>query len=278
MTNEFKKTLKQAGPSTPVSVIGLSEVPNAGDKFMAFPTDKQAREIALKRKLAKEETKRQGTSAMSLEDLYNRAQEGEIQDINIIVKADTNGSAEAIKSSLDKLSTDKIRIHVIHCTSGAITESDIMLASASHAIIYGFNVRPSSLIQQKAEEEKVEIRLHRIIYDLLNEMQDAMKGMLKKEQVEKVLGQAEVRSLIKVSKVGTIAGCYVTSGLIKSNSLIRLLRNGIVVYEGKLGSLRRFKDDVKEVKEGFECGLTIENYNDLKELDIVESYEMVDKD
>ena len=153
-----------------------------------------------------------------------------------------------------------------------------MLASASHAIIYGFNVRPSSLIQQKAEEEKVEIRLHRIIYDLLNEMQDAMKGMLKKEQVEKVLGQAEVRSLIKVSKVGTIAGCYVTSGLIKSNSLIRLLRNGIVVYEGKLGSLRRFKDDVKEVKEGFECGLTIENYNDLKELDIVESYEMVDKD
>ena len=278
MTNEFKKTLKQAGPSTPVSVIGLSEVPNAGDKFMAFPTDKQAREIALKRKLAKEETKRQGTSAMSLEDLYNRAQEGEIQDINIIVKADTNGSAEAIKSSLDKLSTDKIRIHVIHCTSGAITESDIMLASASHAIIYGFNVRPSSLIQQKAEEEKVEIRLHRIIYDLLNEMQDAMKGMLKKEQVEKVLGQAEVRSLIKVSKIGTIAGCYVTSGLIKSNSLIRLLRNGIVVYEGKLGSLRRFKDDVKEVKEGFECGLTIENYNDLKELDIVESYEMVDKD
>ncbi|MDD7316825.1 MAG: translation initiation factor IF-2 [Bacillales bacterium] len=278
MTNEFKKTLKQAGPSTPVSVIGLSEVPNAGDKFMAFPTDKQAREIALKRKLAKEETKRQGTSAMSLEDLYNRAQEGEIQDINIIVKADTNGSAEAIKSSLDKLSTDKIRIHVIHCTSGAITESDIMLASASHAVIYGFNVRPSSLIQQKAEEEKVEIRLHRIIYDLLNEMQDAMKGMLKKEQVEKVLGQAEVRSLIKVSKVGTIAGCYVTSGLIKSNSLIRLLRNGIVVYEGKLGSLRRFKDDVKEVKEGFECGLTIENYNDLKEFDIVESYEMVDKD
>ncbi|MCQ3035805.1 MAG: translation initiation factor IF-2 [Bacilli bacterium] len=278
MTNEFKKILKQAGPSTPVSVIGLSEVPNAGDKFMAFPTDKQAREIAEKRRLAKEATERQGTSAMSLDDLYNRIHEGEVQDINLIVKADTNGSAEAVKSSLDKLSNDQVRIHVIHCTSGAITESDIMLASASHAIIYGFNVRPSSMIQQKAEQEKVEIRLHRIIYDLLNEMQDAMKGMLKKEQVEQVLGQAEVRSLIKISKVGTIAGSYVTSGIIKAGCQVRLLRNGIVTYEGKLGSLRRFKDDVREVKEGFECGLTIENFNDLKELDIVEAYEMVDKE
>ena len=278
MTNEYKKIVKEAKPSTPVSVIGLAEVPNAGDKFMAFPTEKQAKDIAFKRALAKKEAEQSMSSAGSLEDLYNRINEGLVQDINIIVKADTTGSAEAIKASLEKLSNDQVKLHIIHCSSGAITESDIMLASASGAIIYGFNVRPSSMISSKAEAEKVEIRLHRIIYDLLNEMSDAMKGMLKKEQVEKVMGQAEVRSLIKISKVGTVAGSYVTFGTIKNGSAMRLLRNGIVTYEGKISSLRRFKDDVKEVKEGFECGITIENYNDLKELDIIETYEMVDKE
>ncbi len=277
MTNEHKKIVKSAPPSTPVCVIGLSEVPNAGDHFMAFPTEKQARDIAFKRALIKQEEVRASQKGMSLDELYKRIHEGETETVNIIVKADTTGSAEAIKSSLEKLSNDQVKLNIIHCTSGAISDSDIMLASASNAIIYGFNIRPSSLIAQKAEQEKVEIRLHRIIYDLLNEMEDAMKGMLKKETVEKITGQAEVRSLIKISKIGTIAGCYVTSGVIKANSSMRLIRSGVIVYEGKIKSLKRFKDDAKEVKEGFECGINIENYNDLKEQDIIEGYEMVEK-
>ncbi len=277
MTNEYKKIVKVALPSTPVSVIGLSEVPNAGDHFMAFPSEKQARDIAMKRALIKKQEELNSSGGASLDDLFNRIHEGEISIVNIIVKADTTGSAEAIKSSLMKLNNDQVKLNIIHCTAGAISDSDIMLASASGAIIYGFNVRPSSLISQKAEQEKVEIRLHRIIYDLLNEMESAMKGMLKKEKIESVTGQAEVRSLIKISKVGTVAGCYVTSGVIKANSSVRILRNGVITYEGKIKSLKRFKDDAKEVKEGFECGINIENFNDLKELDIIEGYEMVEK-
>lgn len=278
MTNEYKKIVKVATPSTPVSVIGLSEVPNAGDHFMAFPTEKQAKEIAFKRQLIKKQEEQNASGGMTLDDLYNRIHEGETQIVNLIVKADTTGSAEAIKSSLVKLCNEQVKLNIIHCTAGAITDSDIMLASASGAIIYGFNVRPSSLISQKAEQQKVEIRLYRIIYDLLNEMEAAMKGMLKKEIVERVTGQAEVRSLIKISKIGTVAGCYVTSGTIKSNSLIRLIRDGIIVYEGKIKSLKRFKDDAKEVKEGFECGINIENFNDIRENDIIEGYEMVEKE
>ena len=278
MTNEHKKIVKTAVPATPVSVIGLSEVPNAGDHFMAFPTEKQARDIAFKRALIKKQEEQNQSGGASLDDLFNRIHEGEVQTVNIIIKADTTGSAEAIKASLNKLSNDQVKIHIVHSAAGAISDSDIMLASASGAIIYGFNIRPSAAISQKAEAEKVEIRLHRIIYDLLNEMEAAMKGMLKKEKVEEITGQAEVRSLIKISKIGTIAGCYVTSGCIKSNSLIRLIRNGVVVYEGKIKSLKRFKDDAKEVKEGFECGINIEDYNDLKEQDIIEGYEMVEKD
>ncbi len=278
MTNEYKKTMKSAGPSTPVSVIGLSEVPNAGDHFMAFKTEKQAKDIAFKRALIKKENENASKGAVSLDELFDKIKEGNMQTVNIVIKADTTGSAEAVKSSLEKLSNDQVKINIIHCSAGAISDSDIMLASASGAIIYGFNVRPSAMISQKAEAEKVEIRLHRIIYDLLNEMSDAMKGMLKKEKVESVTGQAEVRSLIKISKIGTIAGCYVTSGVIKANSKMRLIRNGVVVYEGKIKSLKRFKDDAKEVKEGFECGINIENFNDLKEADIIEGYEMVEKD
>ena len=278
MTNEYKKIVKVASPSTPVSVIGLSEVPNAGDHFMAFPTEKQAKEIAFKRQLIKKQEEQNASGGMTLDDLYNRIHEGETQIVNLIVKADTTGSAEAIKSSLVKLCNEQVKLNIIHCTAGAITDSDIMLASASGAIIYGFNVRPSSLISQKAEQQKVEIRLYRIIYDLLNEMEAAMKGMLKKEIVERVTGQAEVRSLIKISKIGTVAGCYVTSGSIKANSLIRLIRDGIIVYEGKIKSLKRFKDDAKEVKEGFECGINIENFNDILENDIIEGYEMVEKE
>lgn len=279
MTNEYKKIVKEAKPSTPVSVIGLSEVPNAGDKFMAFPTEKQAKDIALKRAQAKKAETQSSQAAASLERIYSRITDsnGEVQEINIVLKADTTGSAEAVKASLDKLSNDQIHINVIHSSAGAITNNDVMLASASGAIIYGFNVRPTAMVSAKAEEAKVEIRLHRIIYALIEEMEAAIKGMYKKEQVESILGQAEVRTLIKISKVGTVAGSYVTSGLIKAGSLIRLLRDGVVTYEGKLSSLRRFKDDVKEVKEGFECGITIENFNDLKEGDIIEAYEMVEK-
>ena len=280
MTNEYKKIVKEAKPSTPVSVIGLSEVPNAGDKFMAFPTEKQAKDIATKRALAKKAEDQSAQAAASLEKIYSRITEhqGEVQEVNIVLKADTTGSAEAVKASLSKLSNDQVHINVIHSSAGAITNNDVMLASASNAIIYGFNVRPTAMVSAKAEEAGVEIRLHRIIYALIEEMEAAMKGMYKKEKVESILGQAEVRTLIKISKIGTVAGSYVTSGLIKAGCLVRVLRNGVIVYEGKLGSLKRFKDDAKEVKEGFECGITIENFNDLKEQDVIEAYEMVEKE
>jgi translation initiation factor IF-2 len=276
MTNEFKKVLQTATPSTPVAVIGLSEVPLAGDRFMAFAQESEAKEIALKRKLIKEAKERNATSAASLEDLFARAHEGEIQTINIIIKADSTGSAEAVKSSLEKLSTENIKINIVRATSGAITEGDVLLASASKAIIYGFNVRPDSKTRAKAAEEKIDIRLHRIIYALIEEIQAAMKGMLAPTFIEKVTGQADVRKLFKVSKLGTIAGCMIVDGLMKSGSLVRVLREGVVVYEGKLSSLQRGKDAAKEVKAGFECGMMDDGYNDILEGDIIEGYEMVE--
>ena len=277
MTNEFRKVLQTATPSTPVSVIGLSEVPLAGDRFMAFSEESEARSIATKRKLLKEQAERNKTSAASLDDLFNLAKEGEVQNLNIIVKADSTGSAEAVKASLEKLTTEKIRINIVRASSGAITESDVLLAGASHAIIYGFNVRPDAKTRAKADEEKVEIRLHRIIYALIEEIQAAMKGMLAPTMVEKVLGQAEIRKLFKVSKLGTIAGCMVVDGSIKATAGVRVIRDGIVVYEGKLASLQREKDTVKEVKNGYECGMLIENFNDIKENDIIECFEMVEQ-
>ena len=277
MTNEFKKVLQVATPSTPVSVIGLAEVPLAGDHFMAFPSEAEAREIALKRKMIKDATEKNKSSAASLEDLFNKAKEGQKQNINIIIKADSTGSAEAVKGSLEKLSNDDVKINIVRATSGAITESDVLLASASKAIIYGFNVRPDSKTRAKAEEEHIEIRLHRIIYALIEEIQAAMKGMLAPTMVESVTGQAEVRRLFKVSKLGTIAGCMIVEGSIKNASLIRVLRNGIIVFEGKIASLQREKDSVKEVKSGYECGILIENFNDVKEGDIIEGYEMVEQ-
>ncbi|HPS18779.1 MAG TPA: translation initiation factor IF-2 [Bacilli bacterium] len=248
MTNEYRKTLLEAAPSTPVSVIGLGEVPLAGDRFMAFSQESEAREIAMKRRRIKEARDRLSSGGASLDDLYNRIHEGEVQSLNIIIKADSTGSAEAVKSSLEKLSNDQIKINIVRATSGAITESDVLLASASKAIIYGFNVRPSAVTRAKAEEEKVEIRLHRIIYALIEEIQAAMKGMLAPIMVEKITGQAEIRRLFKVSKIGTIAGCMVTDGLIRANSKMRLIREGIVIYEGKISSLQREKDQAKEVK------------------------------
>ena len=279
MTNEFKQVIKEVGPGTPCSVIGLSEVPLAGDRFMAFPTEKQAKDIAEKRKLKKVQEERAASNGVSsLDDLYSKISEGQLAQINIVLKTDSTGSAEAVKGALEKLNNEQVKVNVIRAAAGAITESDILLASASDAIIYGFNVRPSAMIRKKAEEEKVEIRLHRIIYALTEEMEDAIKGKMKKEEFEVVTGQAEVRNIFKISKVGEIAGCMVTDGVIKINSKCRVLRDGAIVYEGQIDSLKRFKDDAKEVKQGYECGLRVSNYNDIHDGDIIECYEMKEKE
>lgn len=277
MSNEYGKVVHAAAPSCPVSVTGLSAVPTAGDRFMAFPSEKEAKAIAEKRALVNQEKQRGANTAMNLDDLNNLVNAGKIQDINVIVKADTDGSAQALKASLEKLSNDKVRVKVIEAEAGAISDNDVLLASASHAIIYGFNIRPEARIRDKAAEEHVEIRLHKIIYELLDEMSAAMKGLYKTEMVENVSGQVEVRHLYKITHVGTIAGCYVTSGSLLSESKVRLIREGRVIYDGKLASLKRFKDDVKEVKQGYECGLSIANFNDLKEGDIIEGYSLVEK-
>lgn len=272
LRDDLGRQLSEAGPSTPVEVSGLQDVPVAGDKFMAFESEKMARDIAIKRKEAKILAERKVTSANTLESFM--ATSGEHQTINVIVKADVQGSAEAVKSALEKLKVEDVSVNVIASYAGAITESDVLLASASHAIIYGFNVRPDAVVRKKAIEEGVDIRLHNIIYNLLEEMEAAMKGMLKPIYKEVVTGQAEVRQTFKVGKTGVIAGCYITLGYIKANAKVRLIRTGIVVYEGQLSSLKRFKDDVKEVKEGYECGMMIAGYNDIKEADIIEGYEM----
>lgn len=274
MLDDKGRVIKEALPGTPVEITGLNEVPVAGDKFMVFETEKQARSVGETRMKAKIEKDRNSGAALSLDDLYSQIKEGQIIDLNIIVKADVQGTAEAVKASLEKIDVDGVRVNVIRSTVGAISESDVILASASQAIIYGFNVRPDAKVRNKAEEENVEIRLHNVIYKMVEEIETAMKGMLAPEYHEVITGQAEIRQVIKASKIGNIAGCYVTDGSIKRNCGIRLIRDGIVVYEGKLASLRRFKDDVKEVNAGFECGLNIENYNDIKEGDIIEGYVM----
>ena len=276
MVNEYRKVLKVAGPATPVVVTGIEGVPQAGDRFMAYEDEKIARNIASKRALKTRNEEMQKTSAMTLNDLYDQIHNGEVKNINLIIRADVQGSVEAIKSSLEKLDIEGIKINIIRATAGSITQSDVLLASASNAIIYGFNVRPDAAVRQKAEEEKVEIRLHSIIYALIEELEEAMKGLQKPIEQEVVLGSAEIRSLFKASKVGTIAGAYVVSGILKREAGIRLIRDGIVIYTGKLGSLKRFKDDVSKVAMGFECGFTIENFNDIKEGDIVEAYEIVE--
>ena len=274
LVDDRGREIKAAGPATPVEITGLNDVPEAGDKFMVFETEKEARHVGEERAQKKIEEERNSTSAMSLDDLFSQMKSSEVVDLNIIVKADVNGTAEAVKSSLEKIDVEGARVNVIRSTVGAISESDILLASASKAIIYGFNVRPDANVRRKADEEGVEIRLHQVIYKMVEEIEAAMKGMLAPEMEEVVTGQAEIRHIYKVSKIGNIAGCYVTDGSIKRDCGIRLIREGIIVYEGKLASLKRFKDDAKEVNQGYECGLTIENYNDIKEGDIVEGYVM----
>lgn len=255
-------------PSMAVVVTGLDDVPFAGDKFMALSSEKEAREISEQR-TSRTKDKLNAASKKTLEELFRSKDDA--KELNLIVKADLQGSAEALKQSLEKIKVDDFKVNVIRCSVGAITDTDIILASASNAIVLGFNVRSTAAVRQTAAEKGVEIRLYSIIYKLLEDIEAALKGMLEPEYEEVVIGQAEVRNTFKISKVGTVAGCYVTDGVIQSNSLVRIIRDGIVVYEGKMASLKRFKDDAKEVKYGYECGITIENFNDIKEGDIIEA-------
>jgi translation initiation factor IF-2 len=274
MVNDTGRRVKEAGPSTPVEITGLHEVPQAGDRFMVFEDEKKARQIAEARAQKQLMEQRSMKARVSLDDLFEQIKQGEMKELNIIVKADVQGSVEALVAALQKIDVEGVRVKIIHAAVGAITESDILLATTSNAIVIGFNVRPDSNAKRVAESEKVDIRLHRIIYKVIEEIEAAMKGMLDPEYEEKVIGQAEVRKTFKVSKVGTIAGCYVTDGKITRDSKVRLIRQGIVIYEGEIDSLKRFKDDVKEVMQGYECGLTIKNFNDIKEGDIIEAYIM----
>ncbi len=273
MVDDLGQEIKTALPSTPVEIIGLASVPTAGDIFKVFTSSKKARQIADVRNQARVLEERNVSSALSLDDLARQIEEGEIQTINAIVKADVQGSAEAVRASLEKIEVASVKVNVIRSTAGAITESDVMLAAASNAVIYGFNVRPSAAVRKKAVDEGVDIRLHNIIYKVLEEMEAAMKGMLAPVFEEVIIGQAEVRQTYKVSKIGTIAGVIISEGCLKRDCGVRLIREGIVIYDGKLGSLKRFENDVKEVTTGYECGVTIENFNDIKEGDIFEGFE-----
>ena len=272
MTNDLGQEIEEALPGTPVEIIGLDDIPVAGENFKVFADDKDARAVAQARNRQKIEQERNASSAMSLDDLKAQIDAGDIKEIPVIVKSDVTGTAEAVASSLSKINVDGVKVNVIRHAAGTINESDVILASVSNAVIYGFNVRPDANVKKKAAEEKVEIRLHNIIYKAVEEMEAAMKGMLAPVYEEVTTGQAEVRKTYKVSKIGTIAGCMVTEGKIVKDCKVRLIRDGIVIYTGKLASLKRFENDAKEVAEGYECGLTIENYNDIKEMDIVEGF------
>ncbi len=271
MVNDLGRRVKEVGPSTPVEVTGLNDVPQAGDQFQVFADERKARQIGEARMSRQREESRSENSKVSLDDLFEQIQQGEVKDINIIIKADVQGSVEAMKGSLEKIDVEGVKVNIIHTGVGAIAESDIILASASNAIVIGFNVRPDMNAKRIAEAEKVDIRLHRVIYDAIDEIEAAMKGMLDPEFEEKVIGQVEVRTTFKVSKIGTIAGSYVTDGKISRDSTVRLIRDGIVIYEGAINALKRFKDDAKEVMSGYECGITLENFNDIKEGDIIEA-------
>ena len=275
LKNDKGEEITEAYPSQPVEITGLNNTPSAGDKFMAFETEKQARSIGEARK-EEEHLKQNAKGTVSLEDIFAKIQEG-VKEINVIVKADVNGSSEAVKNSLEKIEVEGVKVKVLRSSVGAITESDIVLANASNAIIIGFNIRPNNTIKDYAKEKGVEIRLYDIIYKAVEDMEAAMKGMLDPEYEEKVIGSAEVRQLFKFSKVGTIAGSYVLDGIIKSNSKVRIIRDSVVIYDGEINSIQREKDSAKEVKKGLECGITINNFNDIKVGDVIEAYEMVEK-
>ena len=274
MINDRNKNINVAKPSTPVEITGLQDVPNAGDRFVVFGDEKTARQIGEKRQQQYIETTRQASSAVSLDTLFEQMKQGEMKDLNIIIKADVQGSLEALAMSLAKIDVEGVNVRIIHTGVGAINESDITLAVASNAVVIGFNVRPDGNAKQMAQTEQVDIRLHSIIYKVIEEIEAAMTGLLDPEFVEKVIGLAEVRQVYKVSKIGTIAGAYVTEGKVSRDGKVRVIRDSVVIYEGEIDTLRRFKDDVKEVQSGYECGMTVENFNDIKEGDVFEVYIM----
>ena len=274
MINDRSKNIQTAKPSTPVEITGLQDVPNAGDRFVVFGDEKTARQIGEKRQQQYIETTRQANSAASLDTLFEQMKQGEMKDLNIIIKADVQGSVEALAMSLAKIDVEGVNVRIIHTGVGAINESDITLAVASSAVVIGFNVRPDNNAKQMAQTEQVDIRLHSIIYKVIEEIEAAMTGLLDPEFVEKVIGLAEVRQVYKVSKIGTIAGAYVTEGKVSRDGKVRVIRDSVVIYEGEIDTLRRFKDDVKEVQSGYECGMTVENFNDIKEGDVFEVYIM----
>ncbi|HAC2231371.1 TPA_asm: translation initiation factor IF-2 [Listeria monocytogenes] len=274
MVNDLGRRVKKVGPSTPVEITGLNDVPQAGDRFVVFEDEKTARNIGETRASRALVAQRSATNRVSLDNLFEHMKAGEMKEVNVIIKADVQGSVEALAASLRKIDVEGVNVKIIHTAVGAINESDITLAAASNAIVIGFNVRPTAQAREAAENESVDIRLHRVIYKAIDEIEAAMKGMLEPEFQEKIIGQAQVRQTINVSKVGTIAGCYVTDGKITRDSGVRIIRDGIVVFEGEIATLKRFKDDAKEVAKGYECGITVQNFNDIKEDDVIEAYVM----
>ncbi|MCY1038175.1 translation initiation factor IF-2 [Staphylococcus nepalensis] len=276
MVNDLGQRIKSANPSTPVEITGIHDVPQAGDRFVVFKDEKQARRIGEARHETNVLQQRQESKSVSLDNLFEQMKQGEMKDLNVIIKGDVQGSVEALAASLMKIEVEGVNVRIIHTAVGAINESDVTLANASNGIIIGFNVRPDSGAKRAAEAEGVDMRLHRVIYSVIEEIEAAMKGLLDPEYEEQIIGQAEVRQTFKVSKVGTIAGSYVTDGKITRNAGVRVIRDGIVQFEGELDTLKRYKDDAKEVAQGYECGITIEKYNDLKEGDIIEAFEMVE--
>ena len=275
MQDERGHIVKEAGPSTPVSILGLDGAPQAGDKFVVMEDEREAKDIASKRTQLQREQSVRTQRHITLDEIGRRIALGDFKELNIILKGDVDGSVEALTDSFQKLSTEEIQVNILHKGVGAITESDVLLASASDAIIIGFNVRPAGNARQVADQEEIDIRTYSIIYDAINDLKDAMEGMLSPVMKEEITGTAEIRETFKISKVGTIAGCMVTTGKIYRTSGIRLIRDGVVVFTGELDSLKRFKDDVKEVSKGYDCGLQVKNYNDIKEGDIVEAYQEV---
>jgi len=276
MVSDMGQRIKSAGPSVPVEITGINDVPEAGDRFVVFKDDKKARSIGEKRYENKIMRDREVNQKVSLDNLFEQMKEGEMKDLNIIIKGDAQGSVEALAASLMKIDVEGVNVRIIHTGVGAINESDVTLANASSAIIIGFNVRPDVNAKRAAEQNQIDMRLHRIIYKVIEEIEFAMKGMLDPEFEEKVIGNVEVREIFKVSKVGTIAGAYVTDGKITRDSGVRVIRDSIVIFEGELDTLKRFKDDAKEVTTGYECGLTIKNFNDIKEGDQIEPFVMVE--
>jgi translation initiation factor IF-2 len=272
MLDERGNRIKVAGPSTPVNLLGLDGAPTSGDRFIIMDDEREAKQIAQKRLQLQREQSVRSQKQMTLEEIGRRLKVGDFQELNIILKGDVDGSVEALSDSLQKLTTEEIQVNIIHKGVGQISESDVLLATASQAILVGFQVRPSAQARKLAEKEEVEIRMYSIIYDAINEIRDAMEGMLSAEVKEEIMGTAEIRETFKISKVGTIAGCMVTDGVIERSNDVRIIRDGVVVYTGKLGSLKRFKDDAKEVRQGFECGLNIEKFNDIKVGDVVEAF------